>query len=49
MDTQSSPRDRIGQLLRENRVVILLEILLLTAFVLLGAQNKVFFLGLYPF
>lgn len=43
MDNQPTPRDRIGILLRENRLVILLEILLLTAFVLFGVQNKVFY------
>lgn len=43
MDTQPSLRDRIGQLFRENRVVILLEVLLLTAFALFGGQNKVFY------
>lgn len=43
MDTQPSLRDRIGQLLRENRVIILLEVLLLTAFALFSGQNKVFY------
>ena len=43
MDKQPSLRDSIGQLLRENRLVIQLEVLLLTAFVLLGVQNKVFY------